>query len=61
MRFFLFIFFEMMRLMISIVRAQHIIEPFYCKLTPLARALPTWIYGGILACVSLSLPCLERS
>jgi all-trans-retinol dehydrogenase (NAD+) len=32
--------------------AQHIIEPYYASFTPLGRALPTWIYGGILACVS---------
>ncbi|BGP21931.1 retinol dehydrogenase 10 [Rhodotorula toruloides] len=30
--------------------SQHIIEPFYAKCTPLGRALPTWLYGGILAC-----------
>lgn len=30
---------------------QHIIEPYYASFTPLGRALPTWIYGGILACV----------
>ncbi|GAA6023875.1 hypothetical protein JCM10207_000511 [Rhodosporidiobolus poonsookiae] len=28
--------------------SQHIVEPFYCKLTPFARALPTWLYGSIL-------------
>lgn len=31
--------------------AQHIIEPYYASFTPLGRALPTWIYGGILAYV----------
>ncbi|KWU42253.1 NAD(P)-binding protein [Rhodotorula sp. JG-1b] len=30
--------------------SQHIIEPYYASFTPLGRALPTWIYGGILAC-----------
>ncbi|GAA5991477.1 hypothetical protein JCM10908_005721 [Rhodotorula pacifica] len=30
--------------------SQHIIEPFYASFTPLGRGLPTWIYGGILAC-----------
>ncbi|GAA5860323.1 hypothetical protein JCM3774_000380 [Rhodotorula dairenensis] len=31
-------------------KSQHIIEPYYASFTPLGRALPTWIYGGILAC-----------
>ncbi|GAA5954775.1 hypothetical protein JCM3765_007772 [Sporobolomyces pararoseus] len=30
--------------------SQHIIEPVYAKFTPLARGLPTWVYGFILAC-----------
>ncbi|TNY24284.1 hypothetical protein DMC30DRAFT_371652 [Rhodotorula diobovata] len=28
--------------------SQHLIEPFYAKCTPLGRALPTWLYAGIL-------------
>ncbi|GAA6040142.1 hypothetical protein JCM8097_002051 [Rhodosporidiobolus ruineniae] len=28
--------------------SQHIIEPFYAKMTPFGRALPTWIYNEVL-------------
>lgn len=41
--------------------AQHLIEPFYAKCTPLGRALPTWLYGAILLCVVPSLSARASS
>ncbi|GAA6062323.1 hypothetical protein JCM10212_006875 [Sporobolomyces blumeae] len=35
--------------------SQHIIEPFYAKVMPLARGWPTWIYGAVLACAKNAL------